>query len=52
MPIEELQPDSITRVDEMAIVCASCHRIIHSKKPCLSVEEVAQMIAAGAAPAP
>ncbi len=51
VPIEELQPDSITRVDEMAIVCASCHRIIHSKKPCLSVDEVAQMITAGAAPA-
>ncbi len=50
VPIEELQPDSITRVDEMAIVCASCHRIIHSKKPCLSVKEVAQMIAAGTTP--
>ncbi|MFD1331103.1 hypothetical protein ACFQ4O_03750 [Methylopila musalis] len=40
VPIEELQPDSITRVDEMAMVCASCHRIIHSKKPCLTVDEV------------
>ncbi len=40
VPIEELQPDSITRVDEMAMVCASCHRIIHSKKPCLLVAEV------------
>lgn len=40
IPIEELQPDSITRVNEMAMVCASCHRIIHSKKPCLLVNEV------------
>ena len=40
IPIEELQPDSVTRVDEMAMVCASCHRIIHSKKPCLKVGEV------------
>lgn len=40
VPIEELQPDSITRVDEMAMVCASCHRIIHSRKPCLTVAEV------------
>jgi hypothetical protein len=40
VPIEELQPDSITRVDEMAMVCANCHRIIHSKKPCLKVDEV------------
>lgn len=40
IPIEELQPDSITRVEDMAMVCASCHRIIHSQKPCLKVEEV------------
>lgn len=40
VPIEELQPDSITPVSEMAMVCASCHKIIHSKKPCLLVSEV------------
>lgn len=40
IPIEELQPDSITRVDDMAMVCASCHRVIHSRKPCLTIEEV------------
>lgn len=40
IPIEELQPDSITRVDEMAMVCASCHRVIHSQKPCLTIAEV------------
>ncbi len=40
IPIEELQPDSITRVVDMAMVCASCHRVIHSRKPCLTVEEV------------
>jgi predicted HNH restriction endonuclease len=49
VPIEELQPDSITRVDEMAIVCASCHRIIHSKKPCLSVADVAKLVASDGA---
>ncbi|MER9605337.1 hypothetical protein [Mesorhizobium sp. M0243] len=40
IPIEELQPDSVTRVEDMAMVCASCHRIIHSVKPCLKVEDV------------
>lgn len=39
-PIEELQPDSITRVGDLVMVCASCHRVIHSRKPCLTVEEV------------
>lgn len=41
IPIEQLQPDSITRVEEMAVVCASCHRIIHSQKPCIPVEDLA-----------
>lgn len=41
IPIEELQPDSITRVEDMAMVCASCHRIIHSQKPCLKVAKIA-----------
>ncbi len=40
IPIEELQPDSETRVHDMAMVCASCHRIIHKQKPCLLVTEV------------
>ena len=44
IPIEELQPDSITRVDDMAMVCASCHRVIHSRKPCLTIEEVRALV--------
>lgn len=40
IPIEELQPDSITRVDDLLMVCASCHRVIHSKKPCLTIVEL------------
>lgn len=45
IPIEELQPDSVTRVDDMAMVCASCHRIIHSRKPCLTIAEVRELLA-------
>lgn len=41
-PIEELQPDSITTVKDLAMVCASCHRVIHSKRPCIPVEELLQ----------
>jgi hypothetical protein len=51
IPIEQLQPDSITRVEEMAVVCASCHRIIHSQKPCIPVADLrATLTAARAAP--
>jgi predicted HNH restriction endonuclease len=45
VPIEELQPDSITLVGDMAMVCATCHRIIHSSKPCLTIGQVRALIA-------
>jgi hypothetical protein len=44
VPIEELQPDSITPVTEMAMVCATCHRVIHSEKPCLTIEQVKALL--------
>ncbi len=40
VPIEQLQPDSTTRLADMAMVCACCHRVIHSQSPCLTIEEV------------
>lgn len=45
IPIEQLQPDSVTLVQDMAMVCASCQWVIHSKKPCLTIEEVRQLLA-------
>ena len=44
VPIEELQPDSITVVGDMAMVCANCHRVIHSQKPCLTISEMKELI--------
>jgi len=44
IPIEELQPDSVTRVEEMAMLCASCHRIVHTTKPCLTINELRNLI--------
>ena len=44
IPIEQLQPDSVTVVSEMAMLCASCHRVVHSKRPCLAVEAVHELV--------
>ena len=44
VPIEQLQPDSVTVVSEMAMLCASCHRVVHSEKPCLTVESVNKLV--------
>ena len=44
VPIEQLQPDSVTRLEDMAMLCASCHRVVHSEKPCLEVDKVKELI--------
>ena len=44
IPIQELQPDSVTREEDIALICASCHRIVHSRYPCLTIEEVIQIL--------
>ena len=44
VPIEQLQPDSITVVNDMAMLCASCHRVVHSEKPCLTVDQVNALV--------
>ena len=44
VPIEQLQPDSVTLVGDMAMLCASCHRVVHSEKPCLTVERVNELV--------
>ena len=44
VPIEQLQPDSVTVVGDMAMICASCHRVVHSQKPCLTIEAVNTLV--------
>ena len=44
VPIEQLQPDSATPVGDMAMLCASCHRVVHSENPCLTVERVNELV--------
>ncbi|HEX8642529.1 MAG TPA: hypothetical protein VF702_01290 [Allosphingosinicella sp.] len=39
-PISQLLPDSVTTVADLAMLCASCHRVLHSAKPILAIDEV------------
>lgn len=43
-PLASLAEISETTMRDLALVCANCHRIIHSKFPPLTLEEVATMI--------
>jgi 5-methylcytosine-specific restriction enzyme A len=43
-PVSELEPGSRTRLDELALVCANCHRMIHRVKPWLTIEELQNLL--------
>jgi hypothetical protein len=42
LPLAELQGPAITRLDDLALLCANCHRMIHRSDPMLSPSELAQ----------
>lgn len=39
-PLSRLRPGDRTRVDELALLCANCHAMIHRTAPWLSVSEL------------
>lgn len=45
-PLSELLPSQKTKLSDLALVCANCHRMLHRRRPWLTVEELAQLIAA------
>jgi hypothetical protein len=43
LPISQSAPDRRTRLSELAIVCANCHRMLH-RRPWLSVTELRMLV--------
>ncbi len=43
-PLSELEEGHKTRLSDLAIVCANCHRILHRRKLTLSVEELRNIV--------
>jgi 5-methylcytosine-specific restriction protein A len=39
-PLEELGDGTPTRLSDLALLCANCHRVIHAQRPWLTVEEL------------
>jgi 5-methylcytosine-specific restriction protein A len=39
-PVHTLKPGEKTKLSDLALLCSNCHRLIHSKRPWLSVEQV------------
>lgn len=43
-PIEEMIPGSVTKVEDLAMVCPNCHDIIHARRPWISVDDVRMLL--------
>lgn len=43
-PLSSLMPASITRLEDLAVLCANCHRMIHAKKPWLDLEALKRIV--------
>lgn len=43
-PLAELDGETPTRLEDLAIVCANCHRMLHKSRPMLRVENLRTLI--------
>jgi 5-methylcytosine-specific restriction protein A len=44
VPVSELGESHKTRLTDLAIVCANCHRMIHKSRPMMSIEQLRNLI--------
>jgi 5-methylcytosine-specific restriction endonuclease McrA len=45
IPISELDPAIPTRLDDLALLCANCHRMVHVRRPWLTIDELKLLLA-------
>ena len=43
-PVHTLQPNDKTRIEDLALVCANCHRMIHARRPWLTMGQLEQLL--------
>jgi HNH endonuclease len=44
VPISELEPGATTRPEDIALVCANCHRMLHRRRPWLLKHQLRQLL--------
>ena len=45
-PLSEYRPNEKTRLEDLALLCANCHRMIHAKRPWLTVDQLREIFRA------
>jgi len=43
-PVSELEDSDKTQLKDIALVCANCHRMLHRKRPWLSIEQLKSLL--------
>jgi 5-methylcytosine-specific restriction protein A len=43
-PLSSLQPNDTTKLSDLAIVCANCHRMLHQAKELVSIQELKELV--------
>lgn len=44
LPVSSLPPAYQTKLSDLAIVCANCHRMLHKGRACLSIADLKQLV--------
>lgn len=44
IPVSELQEGERTRVEDIAIVCSNCHKMLHRRRPWLTKNQLKELI--------
>lgn len=50
IPISQLAPSNKTRLQDIALVCSNCHRMIHRRRPWLGVLELQKLLVESKSP--
>lgn len=43
-PISELKEETVTKLDDIALVCSNCHRMLHRRRPWLNLNDLKFML--------
>lgn len=43
-PVRDLQPGSMTKVADIALVCSNCHRMLHRRRPWITMSDLETLI--------
>ena len=43
-PVHTLKPGEKTRLEDLVLICSNCHRILHMRRPWLTMDELRQLV--------